>query len=61
MYRIKKNTIDVKEISKFLDVEYSGDNFQINTISSLNDPKDNSILFFFFFFRISSKLSILVE
>ena len=46
MYRIKKNTIDVKEISKFLDVEYSGDNFQINTISSLNDPKDNSILFF---------------
>ena len=46
MYRIKKNTIDVKEISKFLGVEYSGDNFQISTISSLSNPKDNSILFF---------------
>ncbi len=46
MYRIKKDVLNVKEISKFINAEYSGDDFQINTISSLNNPKNNSILFF---------------
>ena len=46
MYRIKEKTTDVKEIAKFLNVEYSGNNFQITTISSLNNPKNNSMLFF---------------
>ena len=46
MYRIKENDVDVKEIAKFLNATYTGENFDVKTVSSLNNPKNNSILFF---------------
>ena len=46
MYRIKENYVNVKEIAKFLNATYTGENFDVKTVSSLNNPKKNSILFF---------------
>lgn len=46
MFQIKKNTINVKSIVKFLNAKYYGEDFSINGFSSLNNVKDNTILFF---------------
>ena len=46
MYEPKKNKITVKKIASFLKSEYTGKNFVVTTISSLNNIKNNSILFF---------------
>ncbi len=46
MYKIKKNNISVKTIAKFLETNYEGDDFNVDTISSLNNIKNNSVLFF---------------
>ena len=46
MYNLKKKIISVKEISKFLNINYTGKNFKISSISSLNNIKNNSILFY---------------
>ena len=46
MYKIKKNNVSVKTIAKYLETNYEGDDFNVNTISSLNNIKNNSVLFF---------------
>jgi UDP-3-O-[3-hydroxymyristoyl] glucosamine N-acyltransferase len=46
MYETKKNKIAVKKIASFLKSEYTGEKFFVTTISSLNNIKNNSILFF---------------
>ena len=46
MYDIKKNKISVKKIAAFLKSNYSGEDFNITSVSSLNNVKNNSILFY---------------
>ena len=46
MYELKKNKITVKEITSFLKSDYVGENFVITSASSLNNIKNNSILFY---------------
>jgi UDP-3-O-[3-hydroxymyristoyl] glucosamine N-acyltransferase LpxD len=46
MYNLKEKSISVKEISNFLNINYTGKNFKISSISSLNNIKNNSILFY---------------
>ena len=43
--KLKKN-ISVKKIASFLKVAYFGKDFKVNTFSSLNNPKNNSVCFF---------------
>tara|TARA_Y100000996_G_scaffold314328_1_gene250522 strand:+ start:1461 stop:2399 length:939 start_codon:yes stop_codon:yes gene_type:complete len=46
MYNLKRKKISVKEISNFLKITYNGKDFKISSISSLNNVKNNSILFY---------------
>ena len=46
MYSLRKNIISVKTIANFLNIDYSGPIFNIESISSLNNVVDNSILFY---------------
>tara|TARA_B100000029_G_scaffold513709_1_gene614097 strand:+ start:7454 stop:8389 length:936 start_codon:yes stop_codon:yes gene_type:complete len=46
MYKLRKNNVSVKKIASFLKTNYEGKDFEINSISSLNNVKDNSILFY---------------
>ena len=46
MYEPKKNKITVKRIAAFLKSKYIGKNFVVTSVSSLNNVKNNSILFF---------------
>ena len=46
MYQLKNKKISIKEISSFLNIEYTKKNFYIETISSLNNIKNNSLLFY---------------
>lgn len=46
MYKSRKNKISVKKIAKFLKINYTGKDFYITSISSLNNIKNNSILFY---------------
>lgn len=46
MYKLRKNKISVKKIAKFLKINYTGKDFNITSISSLNNIKNNSILFY---------------
>ena len=46
MYKLKKNKISIKKIVKFLKARYDGPDFTITGISSLNYPKNNSLLFY---------------
>ncbi len=46
MYEFKKNKISVKKIATFLNSTYVGKDFNITSISSLNNIKNNSILFY---------------
>ena len=46
MYRPRKNKISVKKIAKFLKTNYTGKNFDITSLSSLNNVKNNSLLFY---------------
>ena len=43
---MKKRGISVKKIANFLDAEYTGKEFSISTVSSLNKIKNNSLLFY---------------
>ena len=45
MYQLKNKKISIKDIASFLNVEYTKKNFYIETISSLNNIKNNSLLF----------------
>ena len=46
MYQFKKNKISIKQIAKFLKINYTGKDFYIESISSLNNIKNNSLLFY---------------
>ena len=46
MYSQRKNKISVKQIASFLNVNYIGKDFEITSLSSLNDIKNNSVLFY---------------
>ena len=46
MYRLRKNKISVKKIVKFLKTSYTGKDFDITSLSSLNNVKNNSLLFY---------------
>ena len=46
MYQPRKNKISIKKIAKFLKTSYTGKNFDITSLSSLNNVKNNSLLFY---------------
>jgi len=46
MYQARKNKISIKKIAKFLKINYTGKDFYVESISSLNNIKNNSILFY---------------
>ena len=46
MFELKKTKISTKKIATFLKSNYSGPNFDITAVSSLNNIKNNSILFY---------------
>ena len=46
MYQLRKNKISIKKIAKFLKINYTGKDFDVTSISSLNNVKSNSILFY---------------
>ena len=46
MYKLRKNNVSVKKIASFLKTDYEGKDFDVSSISSLNNVKDNSILFY---------------
>ena len=46
MYKKKNNSVSVKKIAEFLESDYNNEDFEIDTISSLNNVKDHSILFY---------------
>ena len=46
MYKQRKNQVSVKKIADFLKNDYTGKDFDITYISSLNNIKNNSLLFY---------------
>jgi len=46
MYQARKNKISIKKIAKFLKINYTGKDFYVESISSLNNIKNNSVLFY---------------
>ena len=46
MYQPRKNKISIKKIAKFLKTSYMGKDFDITSLSSLNNVKNNSLLFY---------------
>ena len=46
MYQMTKKEISVKTIAKFLNAKYEGKDFKISKVSSLNEIKNNSLLFY---------------
>ena len=45
MYQPRKNKISIKKIVKFLKTNYTGKDFDITSLSSINNIKNNSLLF----------------
>ena len=46
MYQPKQNKISIKKIASFLKTSYMGKDFDITSLSSLNNIKNNSLLFY---------------
>ena len=46
MYKQRKNQVSVKKIADFLKCDYTGKDFDVSSLSSLNDIKNNSVLFY---------------
>ena len=46
MFKERKTKISVKKIAEFLKSDYDGDDFEITSISSMNNIKNNSLLFY---------------
>jgi len=46
MFQLRENKINIKNIADFLGVSYTGKDFDVTSISSLNNVKNNSVLFF---------------
>ena len=46
MFQLKENNVNIKQIANFLGINYVDKDFVITSVSSLNNVKSNSILFF---------------
>ena len=46
MFKERKNKVSVKKIAGFLKTNYKGKDFDVTSISSLNNVKNNSLLFY---------------
>lgn len=46
MFQSRKNKVSIKKIAKFLKIDYTGRDFYVDSISSLNNIKNNSVLFY---------------
>ena len=46
MYKQRKNKVSVKKIAGFLKTNYKGKDFDVTSLSSLNNVKNNSLLFY---------------
>ena len=46
MYQPRRNKVSVKKIAEFLKTSYTGRDFEITSLSSLNNIKKNSVLFY---------------
>ena len=46
MFESKTNKVSVKKIASFLNTNYSGKDFTVDSVSSLNNIKNNSVLFY---------------
>ena len=46
MFQLKNQKISIKKIASFLNIKYTKKNFHIETVSSLNNIKNNSLLFY---------------
>ena len=46
MFKERKNKVSVKKIASFLKTNYKGKDFDVTSISSLNNVKNNSLLFY---------------
>ena len=46
MYQPRRNKVSVKKIAKFLKANYTGQDFDISSLSSLNNIKKNSVFFY---------------
>jgi len=57
MYHLRKNKVSIKKIAKFLKINYTGRDFYIESVSSLNNVKNNSILFYSYLENIKFKVT----
>ena len=46
MYRLKKNHVSVKEIANFLDYDYLNEDFFVEQVSTIDNIKNSSVVFF---------------
>jgi UDP-3-O-[3-hydroxymyristoyl] glucosamine N-acyltransferase len=46
MFQLRKNSVSIKIIAKFLQIDYNGPDFHVNSVCSLNNVKSNSLLFY---------------
>ena len=46
MFRLKKNPISVKEIARFLNYDYTSEDFSVEQVSTINNIKNSSVVFF---------------
>ena len=46
MFRLKKNPISVKEIARFLNYDYTSEDFSVEQVSTINNIKNSSVAFF---------------
>ena len=56
MYQSRRNKVSVKKIAKFLKTSYTGQDFEITSLSSLNNIKKNSVLFYSYIINSKFKL-----
>ena len=46
MYRLKKNRVSIKEIANFLDYNYLNEDFFVEQVSTIDNIKNSSVVFF---------------
>ncbi len=46
MYRAKQNRVSIKKLSKFLNYDYDGEDFDIIQVSNIDNVKDHSLVFY---------------
>jgi UDP-3-O-[3-hydroxymyristoyl] glucosamine N-acyltransferase len=61
MFKERKTNISVKKIAEFLKREYEGENFDVTCVSSMNDIRNNSLLFYSELTNVKFKIKDNVE